>query len=140
MFDTFGFDAREEGEQTHLCDSLRKILPRMQHVRLRLRTCEALFFDLSTPDNLIRLPNIKTLMYNCSRPPGTPLPTCRCANNSPITHAHPDLLWHTVITSLEKLVSRLGAVPKSAKVYAFMTTDRNDNHRSIWQAHIRADM
>jgi hypothetical protein len=138
--DTFGFDAREVEEQTHLCDSLRKILPRMQHVRLRLRTCEALFADPSTPDSLIRLPDIKTFIYNCSRPPGTPLPTCRCTDNSPITHANPDLLWHTVTTSLEKIVSTPDAVPKEAKVYAFMTTDRDDNDRSLWQAHIRADM
>jgi hypothetical protein len=144
--DTFGFDARKEGEQVHLCDSLRKILPRMEHVRLRLRTCEALFADPSIPDSFIRLPNIKTFIYNCYRQPapgrpwGMPLPTCRCTDNSPITHSDSDLLWYTVTANIEKLVSATDAVPEDAKIYVFMTTDRNDNDRSLWQAHIRADM
>jgi hypothetical protein len=138
--DTFGYEAREAGEQTHLCDSLRKILPRLQHVRLRLRTCEALFADPSAPENLVRLPNIRTFIYNCSRPPGMPLSTCRCTDNSTITHAHHDLLWHTVTTGLEKLVSTPDSVPSDVKIYAFMTTDWDDNDRSLWQAHIRADM
>lgn len=138
--DALGFDTREEEEQAHLCDALRRILPRMQHVRLRLRTCEALFVDPSTPDSPIRLPNIKTLICNCARPPGTPLPTCHCTHYSLLTHAHPGLLWHTVTTSLEKLVSTPDAVPKDARIYAFMTTDRDDNDYSLWQAHIRADM
>jgi hypothetical protein len=138
--DTLGFDAREEGEQTHFCDSLRKILPRMRHVRLRVRTCEALFAGPSTPNSLLRLPNIKTFIYNCSRPPSTPLPNCRCIHNGPFTHAHPELLWHNVTAGLEQLIATLDAVPKDAKVYAFVSTDHNDNDRSLWQAYIRADM
>lgn len=138
--DAFGSDAREEGEQPHLCDSLRKILPRMQHVRLRLRTCEALFAAPSMPGSLIRLPNIKTFIYNCCRPPGRPLPTCRCTTANPITHEHTDLLWPIVSTSLKEIVSRPNAVPKDAKIYAFMTTPGDDNDQSVWQAYIQADM
>ncbi|PSN70573.1 hypothetical protein BS50DRAFT_597877 [Corynespora cassiicola Philippines] len=116
------------------------MLPRLEHVRLRVRTCEALFADPTAPDDLIRLPNTRTFIYNCSRLYGLPLPTCRWAYNSPITHAHDDLLWHTVTTGLEKLVSRPDYAPKGMKIYAFMTTDCGNNDRSIWRAHIRADM
>ncbi|KAJ4339859.1 hypothetical protein N0V95_007670, partial [Ascochyta clinopodiicola] len=139
--DTQGFDVREEErEETHLCASLRKVLPRMQHVRLRLRTCETLFTDPSTPDLPIRLPSMKTFIYSCARRPGTPLATCQCPDNRSITHDDPDLLWYSVTASLEHLVSIPGAVPKEAKILAFMTTDRDDNDYSLWQAHIRADM
>jgi hypothetical protein len=135
-----GFDAREEGQQMHFCDLLRKILPRMRHVRLRVRMCEALFADPSTPNSLVRLPNIKTFIYNCSRPPSTPLPNCHCIHKGPFTHAHPELLWHNVTAGLEKLIATPDAVPKDAKVYAFVSTDHHDNDRSLWQAYIRADM
>ena len=138
--DTFGYDARAEGDATHLCDSLRRVLPRMQHVRLRVRSCEALFTDPLTPDQTISLPHLKSFIYTCARPPGTPLPTCRCLGPSPITHDYHDLLWSTVTSNLSRLVAIPNAVPADAQVYAFTTTDRNDNDLSLWQAHICADM
>jgi hypothetical protein len=138
--DTLGYDARAEIDATHLCDSLREVLPRMQHVRLRVRSCEMLFTDPSTRDQTIRLPHLKSFIYTCARPSGTPLPTCRCPNLSPITYRHHDLLWTTVTSNLQRLVATPNAVPTNAQVYAFTTTDRNDNDLSLWQAHIRADM
>lgn len=90
--DTFGYDARAEGDSTRLCNSLRRVLPRLQRVRLRVRSCESLFTDPSTPDQTISLPHLKSFIYTCARPPGTPLPTCRCPDASPITHDHHDLL------------------------------------------------
>lgn len=138
--DTFGYDARAEGDAMHLCDSLRGVLPRMQHVRLRVRSCETLFTEPSTMDQTISLPHLKSFIYTCARPPGTPLPTCRCPDLSPITHDHHDLLWTTVTSNLQRLVATPKAVPTDAQVYAFTTTDRNDNDLSLWQAYIRADM
>ncbi|ORY18636.1 hypothetical protein BCR34DRAFT_582916 [Clohesyomyces aquaticus] len=58
----------------------------------------------------------------------------------PITYLHPVLLWHTVTTSIEKLVSKPDAVPRDAKIYTLMTTDHGNTDGSLWQAHIRADM
>lgn len=138
--DTSGDDARGDGDTTHLCDSLRRVLPRMQHVRLRVRCCESLFTDRSTPEHTISLPHLKSFIYICARPPGTPLPTCRYSNLSPITHEHPDFLWTTVTSSLQKLVATPNAVHTDAQVYAFTTTDRDDNDLSLWQAHFRAEM
>ncbi|KAE8828331.1 hypothetical protein PTNB73_06788 [Pyrenophora teres f. teres] len=138
--DTFGSDARVEGDATHLCDSLRRIIPRMYHVRLRVRSCEMIFTDPSTSDQMIRLPYLKSFIYNCARPSGTPLPTCRYPYLSPITHRHPEFLWNTVTNNLQNLVATPNAVPPEAQVYAFTTTDRNDNDLSLWQAHIRANM
>lgn len=69
--DTHGKDERYEDCTTHLCTSLRSILPRLRHVRLRLRTCEALFADPST----LVLTKLKTLIYSCVS--GRPIPVCR---------------------------------------------------------------
>ncbi|XPS72971.1 hypothetical protein M3J09_005126 [Ascochyta lentis] len=112
----------------------------MQHVRLRVRSCESLFIDPSTPDQTISLPHLKSFIYTCARPPGVPLPTCRYPYLSATTHNHQDLLWITVTSNLQRLVAAPNAVPTDAQVYAFMTTDRDDNDHSFWQAHIRADM
>jgi hypothetical protein len=45
-----------------------------------------------------------------------------------------------VTSNLQRLIATPNAVPTDAQVYAFITTDRNDNDLSLWQAHIRADM
>lgn len=137
--DTTGDDPREEGDTTHLCDSLRRTLPRMQHVRLRTRSCEALFTDPSKPDQTICLPHLKSFIYVCAHS-GNPLPTCHHPVHSPITHHHPSLLWTSVTSSLQNLVLTPSAIPSDAQVHVFMTIHRNDNDLSLWPAHIRADM
>ncbi|KAF1933049.1 uncharacterized protein M421DRAFT_98195 [Didymella exigua CBS 183.55] len=112
----------------------------MHHVRLRMRSCEALLTDPSIPDQAISLPLLKSFIYTCTRPPGMPLPTCRCPDLRPITHDHHDLLWTTVTRNLQRLVATPNAAPTNAQIYSFTTTDRNDNDLSLWQAHITADM
>jgi hypothetical protein len=99
-----------------------------------------LFTDPLTPGQTISLPHLKSFIYTCARPPGTPLPTCRCPTPSPVTHDYHDLLWTDVTNSLQRLIATPNAVPTDAQVYAFATSDRNDNDLSLWQAHIRADM
>ncbi|KAJ4382034.1 hypothetical protein N0V86_002360 [Didymella sp. IMI 355093] len=59
---------------------------------------------------------------------------------SPITHNDHDMLWTSVTSILQRLVATPNAVPTDAQIYAFMTTDRNDNDLSLWPAHVRADM
>lgn len=137
--DTTGDDTREEKDTTHVCDSLSRVLPRMQHVHFCIRSCEALFTDPLTPDQPIRLPHLKSFVYACARS-GTPLPTCRHPLESPITHGHHKLLWTAVTSGLEKIVATPNAIPIDAHVYALMTTDENDNDLSLWPAHIRADI
>ncbi|KAF3051002.1 hypothetical protein E8E11_002683 [Didymella keratinophila] len=137
--DTSGDDVRAEGDASHLCDSLRRVLPRMQHVRLRIRSCEAFIADPLTPDQTIHLPHLKSFIYSCMRS-GRPLPTCRNTQKSPITHRHPSLLWSSITASLSTLISTPNTIPADAQVLAFMTTDRNDIDLSLWPAHIRADI
>ncbi|OAL47002.1 hypothetical protein IQ07DRAFT_623858 [Pyrenochaeta sp. DS3sAY3a] len=112
----------------------------MQHVRLRVRSCEALFTDPSTPDKTISLPHLKSFIYTCSHPPHIPLPTCHHPGRYDITHDNPNILWHTITSHLQTLVSTPNAVPPDAQVYAFIATASQDYGLSLWQAHIRADM
>lgn len=68
----------------HLCDSIRSVLPRLRHLRLRLPTlCAALFSDPSSthgPGHAVSAPNLKTCLISlsmgipsgvCGRVPGT---------------------------------------------------------------------
>ncbi|KAI2488178.1 F-box domain containing protein [Pyrenophora tritici-repentis] len=112
----------------------------MHHVRLRVESCEMLFIDHSTPDQTIRLPHLKSLIYTCARPPSTPLLTCRGPYPSTRTHRHRELLWYAVTSNLQTLVATPNAVPTDAQVYAFTTIDSNHNDLSLWKAHIRADV
>ena len=134
--DTSGADERPKNCTTHLCTSLRSILPRLRHVRLRLRSCEALFADPST----LLLTKLKTLIYNCVV--GHPIPVCHVYSlNWPYGYVgSPHLVWGTVTSGLLDLVSTPGAVPPDAKVYAFMTSEHDDSDRSLWRAHVLANI
>jgi hypothetical protein len=131
--DTHGEDARSKNSSTHLCASLRALLPRLRHVRLRLRSCEVLFEDIST----LKLPYLKTLVYSCIS--GIPIATCHARSLYRPTWGSPHLVWSTVTSGLVSLVGTPGAVPPNAKVYAFMTSDYYDSNRSLWCAHVLAD-
>jgi hypothetical protein len=131
--DTHGENARSKNSSTHLCTSLRALLPRLRHVRLRLRSCEALFADTST----LKLPNLKTLIYSCVS--GIPIAICHTPSLYRPTWGSPHLVWSTVTSGLISLVGTPGAVSPDAKVYAFMTSDHNDNDRSLWLANVLAD-
>ena len=133
--DTCGGDVRS-ANCTHLCTSLRSILPRLRHVRLRLRSCEAVFADPST----LVLNKLKTLIYNCVF--GRPIPVCHVYSlDRPYGYVgSPHLVWGTVTSGLVDLVNTPGAVPPDAKVYAFMTSGNNGSDRSLWRAHVLADI
>ncbi|ORY00900.1 hypothetical protein BCR34DRAFT_637760 [Clohesyomyces aquaticus] len=61
--DMYGYHLSKHRPQTHLCDAIRKILPRMRHLRLRLdRMCGSLFINPSTETPEASLPNLKTLI------------------------------------------------------------------------------
>lgn len=73
--DSKGVDHCQPGK-AHLCDSIRGILPRLQHLRLRLRLlCPAIFGEGFTADGIVEdasnfkpisAPNLKTAMINCN--------------------------------------------------------------------------
>ncbi|KAF2795234.1 hypothetical protein K505DRAFT_324201 [Melanomma pulvis-pyrius CBS 109.77] len=141
--DTGGNDSREMKEQAHVCDAIRGILPRMQHVRLRLSAmCACLFMDPLKPSDYTALQNIRTLIVNCSRPSGYPFRLCGADDhtNGSTTYGNSNIAWPAVTSALEKLVEAKGAIREDAQIYAFTTTDHDDSDRSLWQAQIRADM
>ncbi|KAJ8070644.1 hypothetical protein OCU04_001015 [Sclerotinia nivalis] len=62
QIDTQGQDLAEP-KSAHLCNAIRTILPRLQHLRLRLSTiCNSLF---QAEAETIRAPSLETLLINC---------------------------------------------------------------------------
>ncbi|KAF1842545.1 uncharacterized protein K460DRAFT_409948 [Cucurbitaria berberidis CBS 394.84] len=79
--DTNGNDKHHDNDHTHICDSIRRILPRMQNVRVRLGAmCSAIFERRQSPNvdtrssglsdmlptfEPILSPNLQSLVVNC---------------------------------------------------------------------------
>jgi len=136
----------------HICDSLRRVLPRMRRVRLHLSTtCSALFEDdtplsdskqkAPTPKS-ISLPNMETLVVNCNRYSYWKLSDsfiglCRNPRQS---------AWNSVTKALQRLVTHseshredaelvvIGSVPfSSAEKTAYVTlTNTNMTTSTTW--------
>ncbi|KAH7064043.1 hypothetical protein BKA63DRAFT_177750 [Paraphoma chrysanthemicola] len=131
--DTLGEDFRGPGLKGHVCEALRKVLPRMRHVRVRACLCEQLFVD---PVNPLSLPNMRTLVVNCSKPPGLVLPRCDHRKNFESER----LVWRAIKSGFETIVDTDPHISKDAKMYMFVCTDRDDNDFTLYQAYICADM
>ncbi|KAK2873945.1 hypothetical protein FQN49_001975 [Arthroderma sp. PD_2] len=124
----------------HLCDRLRLILPRMQHVRLKLKcVCSALFGEGLTVPTLpiepesgneedfkpISLPNIQTLMVNFLGGLGGQE---RCDTHDLRLRIRCRQLrrmsaWDSVVEGLKRLVEAGGA-PPSSKLFACRVLDQ----------------
>lgn len=66
-FDTIGQDYADEMKYAHVCDAIRRLLPRLEHARIRLATmCTTMFGsdDVET----IALPKLKSLVVNFGSP------------------------------------------------------------------------
>ncbi|KAH7072423.1 hypothetical protein FB567DRAFT_564314 [Paraphoma chrysanthemicola] len=105
----------------------------MRHMRLRACLCEQLFVD---PVNTLSLPNIRTLVVNCSRPPGLVLPRC----DHRVNFESERLVWRAIKGGFETIVDTTGHISKDANMYIFACTDRDDNDFSLYQAYVCADM
>jgi hypothetical protein len=71
--DTCGQDHRNEDEDTHVCDVMRGLLPRMQHVRIRtgaMCSTMAMGSDFTAP-------YLKYLVVNCGIVGGQQIQRCR---------------------------------------------------------------
>ena len=143
--DTQGRDAMPVAGETHLCDRLRRVMPRMQHVRLRLRyMCSALLGDgpplpLRQSDSIsegtesftpISLPKMRTLLLNC-RVSGGGRDT-RCDSlfgvELPISERAKQTAWNSLTQALEQLVQCENSHQQAAKLYVvdFLTRDTDD--------------
>lgn len=122
-------------DRPHLCDVIREVLPRMQHVRLRIGgACERLFVESYDPNELedmqiMHLPNLRTLVINTSkaRVDGQCCPCVRLKadRDSPLG---PEFRWENAISVLEKVVSTPSALSKRAQIFIF-ETDMHRGHR-----------
>ncbi|KAF2742674.1 hypothetical protein M011DRAFT_481443 [Sporormia fimetaria CBS 119925] len=117
------------GGKPHVCDVLRDLLPRMEHVRLRLRMlCGSIFGtgDPCTNDFLpISLPNIKSLVINCGGG-GSYAGFCGQSCKTVVTHAyHAQLRCNPfrsdatdcVKAGLEKVLEQRGETLKEANIF-----------------------
>jgi hypothetical protein len=118
--------------EPQLCDSIRRILPRMEHVQLYMGyMCSALFGEeplLPLPPNSslggrfapVSLPNIQTLAIHCyhAKFHGT---TCGVVHrDGPGEHKvlqRPGSGLRSITAALELLIGRTGSYPPSAKIF-----------------------
>ncbi|ORY09998.1 hypothetical protein BCR34DRAFT_602457 [Clohesyomyces aquaticus] len=122
----------------HVCESIHRILPRMEHLRLRLsKICSSLFIDkadrLQPVDPDFRLlPNIKSLVICCFAPWGARTGVCYEFR----------LGWPEVTKTLENLLEMDPGVPRDS--YIYMLTDGIEphlqHHYRQMSTVIRADM
>jgi hypothetical protein len=133
--DTGGWDASPKEGDPHLCVSIRRVLPRMQHVRLRLRfMCSAIFGEghLVPSERLrarsicytkeyepISLPNMRTLLVNCALPDRAMRDTCRPDDweDLPPEGLMTRTAWHVITSALERLIQRGDCHSPFAKIH-----------------------
>lgn len=155
--DTAGLDGHTrraglEAAPIHLCETLRAVLPRMQHVCLSLRTmCSSLFGSgAALPQNntassyhRITLPNLQTLLVNCKRAWGT-APICPSAlhSTSPTPTPAPRDSWDSVTAGLHVLATTTGPsrINPSANLCVVTSTPPDDSDASRYITLIRADI
>jgi hypothetical protein len=124
----------------HVCDTLRRVLPRMQHIRIRLASmCCAMFgTEIEEPQSSphwepTALPNLKSLVVSCSLPNGQL--SRRCGNSAwrsemvyPNQVSEENLAWGSVTFGLAKLVEAQSTTPSDAQVCATIVTKDGFNH------------
>ena len=133
--DTHAQDHREEDEKAHVCDAVRNLLPRMQHVRIRVGAmCSAMFSadqeshapreDGATDDDLntVTTPHLRSLVLNC----GFGGPQIQlCGQNDYTSHTkHPGrpegLALSSITKGLEQFVSQQGEALKDSRIYVMV--------------------
>ncbi|KAL1858933.1 hypothetical protein Daus18300_009803 [Diaporthe australafricana] len=144
-------------QPAHLCDSLRAILPRMHHARIRTGImCGAMFGEGNLPDEAapcgrpgskpfvpIHLPHMRSLLVVCARQ--SLLFRCGAVSTNHMNILWADLsgsAWLSVTTALEQLVQTPGAVRQAgdASICAVGITDYDQDDMVTWKAIVRADV
>ncbi|PGH15716.1 hypothetical protein AJ80_05424 [Polytolypa hystricis UAMH7299] len=149
--DTQSFDNRHSppSGDLHVCNSLRRILHRMQNVRLCLHyVCSALFGEVSTNtfDSTrefvpISLPNIQTLVVNCNAL-GKGRISRYDTNSLPLDW---DIVpwritaWDSITGALQRLVKIDGSYPPSAKLVVFDRIYESED-RSKYSTFLHSEM
>jgi hypothetical protein len=146
--DTRGLDQREPHQNTHVCDALRKVFPRMQHLRIRLASmCCAMFGTspdsqpvtkiqqplLPTDWEPTAMPNLKSLIVSCSLPNGQLSQCCskfawRAEMVYPNQVALESLAWRSITFALASLVAARSTTPDDAQVCVTIVTKDGFSH------------
>lgn len=138
--DTRGQDQCDPHQQIHICDALRAVLPRMQHIRIRLASMCCALFGTRTREpqpsprwEPTKLPNLKSLVVSCSLPNGQLARRCgRSAWRSEMVYpnqvSEDNLAWGSVTFGLAELVATQSTIPNDAQVCATIVTKDGYNH------------
>lgn len=165
--DTHGHDRQDSEGCAHLCESLRSLMPRMHHVRIRVASvCPALLgtgelsnhHDLSqqspviesttkktpsatTPFKPVDLPNIRSLVIYCDLPHRSKTRCCGRASRSQQTE-YTGPSWIPITTAIEQLPSAPKPPTRDASILAINTTQQlaeaDFEDPTAWQAIIVA--
>ncbi|KAF2200636.1 hypothetical protein GQ43DRAFT_463805 [Delitschia confertaspora ATCC 74209] len=139
----------------HSCDTVRHILPRLRHVRIRMpEMCSAMFGTgpiltgglQSTTFEPLVLRNLQTLIVNCTHASGKQIVRCRELEREmamispfPIQPDDADSAWLSVTQALEQ-VSNRGHLRQNAKIYVIAGTPGSVHDMAIWQTELRTNM
>lgn len=165
--DTQGQDQQHGEGSAHLCKSLRRLMPRMHHVRIRVASvCPALLgmgelsnhHDLSqqsplidstpetasparTPFKPVDLPNIRSLVIYCALPHSGKMACCGRASRSHQTE-YTGPSWVPITTAMEQLPVAFRPPPRGASILAVNATrqisEADFEDPAAWQAIVVA--
>lgn len=165
--DTQGQDHQDSEGSAHLCESLRNLLPRMHHVRIRVASvCPALLGtgelsnhnDLSqqspvidsatkatpsatAPFKPVDLPNIRSLVIYCALPHSRKMKRCGRASRSHQTE-YTGPSWIPITTAMEQLPFAPKPPPRDASILAINATQQlaeaDFEDPTVWQAIVVA--
>lgn len=142
--DSRGKDHLKPGD-AHLCDALRKILPRLRHLRLRLNTlCPAFLGNGFDPSQSARTlpsfkpvaaPGLETLIVNCIPRTifGSQAYICGTFQENPYTSYSANLpeAWVTIVDAL-CLAQRGSSFPNAECLQVLHALPHSDNDRSVY--------
>lgn len=148
----------EPQEKTHMCEAVRRVLPQMQHVRLRLNVlCSSMFVvgsekDSGSPVDPVRLPKLRSMMIHC----GLTVGKCNATDNWVGHNNHSSrLAFRSITESLNKVIDAgLGKSqgkerdgddmwlkdPDAVSISVFTRSYHDRSDFAIWAVNIRIDM
>ncbi|KAI0435825.1 hypothetical protein F4803DRAFT_557599 [Xylaria telfairii] len=149
--DTCGLDAipspladpLSSQSSTHLCETLRRVLPRMHRVRIRLSSICPIVIGIFTKNEdtktkffiPIKAPHLETLFINCRRGHGL----CHLCSNptSPATTWSP---WTSLVSALRQFADTPEACSPSAKICILGSPTINSLDEGAHKTIIVADL
>ncbi|KAI1460989.1 hypothetical protein F4805DRAFT_351785 [Annulohypoxylon moriforme] len=133
--DSGGYDRNiiAGGEEAHICESIRLILPRMHHVRIHLSLmCPALVGMMKTPYHYemisltpVKMPNIKSFLINCSRTSNSATVCLPAKTEEGQLYRYSPHPWPAMTSALQKFVDTPDCCPASATVRIHTTAGKD---------------